>query len=70
MIKDEFGAQLTSLRVQAGLSKYELAEKVQVTVHTISHLEGGRRRPSVELAIRLAKELNVSLDVLLEKVPA
>lgn len=70
MNSKEFGAVLASLRVKAGLSKIELANRIQVSLSTVEHLEGGRRRPSVEVAIRLAKELDVSLDELLEKVPA
>lgn len=70
MKTNEFGTLLAQRRIQAGLSRRDLAEKVQVGTSTISHLEAGRRLPSVEVAIRLSKELNVSLDTLLAKVPA
>lgn len=61
----EFHTRLTALRVQRGLSKRELADVVGIGPGTISHLEMNRRKPSIELAIRLAKELDVSLDVLM-----
>lgn len=68
--ENAFGSLLTELRGKAGLSQSELADKVLVSASTISHLEMGRRLPSIEVAIRLAKELDISLDLLLAEVPA
>lgn len=64
----EFGAYLTQLRVARGLSRRELAEQLDVGPGMIGHLENGLRKPSVEVAIRLAKVLDVSLDSLLGKI--
>jgi putative transcriptional regulator len=60
-----FAKQLTELRTNRGLNQRELAELVQVRPATISHLEMDRLKPSITLALRLAKEFGVSLDVLM-----
>lgn len=49
-------------RTRLGLKQHELAERVGVDQRTISHIERNRRKPSIELAIRLAREFGISLD--------
>ena len=45
-----------------GMTQQELAERVGVTRQTIISIERGRYRPSVELAIRLARVFGVPVD--------
>ncbi|OPX88096.1 MAG: antitoxin HipB [Pelotomaculum sp. PtaB.Bin104] len=51
-------------RKSAGLSQSELARIVGVSVNTISGIELGRIKPSVDTFIRIARACNVSLDIL------
>ena len=44
------------------LTQAQLAEKVQVTVWTISQMELNHYAPSVKLALRIAKVLNTTVD--------
>ena len=46
------------------LTQAGLAEKVQVTVWTISQMELNHYAPSVKLALRIAKVLNTTVDQL------
>ena len=45
-------------------SQEELAEAIQCSPKTISRYETGERCPSLELALRLAKYLELSMDTL------
>lgn len=58
----EFGKRLQSLRRQAGLSQAGLARKSGISIRTIQEYEQQRRRPSIDVAERLAAALGVPLD--------
>ena len=49
---------LINKRTEKGLSQKQLAEVCDTTQMTISNIENGTRRPSPELAQKLAKKLN------------
>lgn len=51
-------------RVICGLSQSELAKRVGVSRQTINMIENGGYNPTVELCIRICKELGVTLDYL------
>lgn len=51
-------------RKKAGLSQEKLGEIVGVTQPYINYIERGIKHPSLELAIRIADALNISLDKL------
>lgn len=52
-------------RVAKGdLTQQELADKVGCSRQTIHSIESGKFVPSVELALRLARELNVKVEEL------
>ncbi|MDP9488234.1 MAG: helix-turn-helix domain-containing protein [Actinomycetota bacterium] len=55
-------------RIQAGLSQDELAEKANVSQHTISEVELGRRRPQGKTLRKLATALEVSIPDLIGEV--
>lgn len=62
---DAIGTRLRKARLRMGLSQRGLAEALGLDPTMISHLEGGRRMPSVDSLVRLADELNVTTDYLL-----
>ena len=49
-----------------GMTQAELAERVGVTRQTIHSIEKGKYKPTIELALRLARELGVAVEDLLE----
>jgi transcriptional regulator with XRE-family HTH domain len=62
---ETLGQRLTRLRKQHGFTQVELAEKVGITQVLISAYETGRAYFSVEMAVRFALVLEISLDELL-----
>lgn len=62
--EDSIARRLTLARIVRGLSQTELAERVGVRSASISGYESGKASPSVDVLIKLAKALNVSLDYL------
>lgn len=61
----DFGNKLKQLRLQAGLTQKQLAERVKVTKSVISYYELQERYPSPEMLIKLANIFHVSTDFLL-----
>lgn len=61
----DFGRKLKELRIQAGLTQKQLAERVKVTKSVISYYELQERYPSPEILIKLANIFHVSTDFLL-----
>ena len=53
-------------RVRRGLSQAEMAEKVGVSQAMYSYYENGWRKPSLEVAKRIADALEISLDELVD----
>lgn len=62
----ELLSHLKALRTEAGLTQAQLAEAVGVSRKTINTVENGVFVPSTVLALKLARELNVSLHELFE----
>ncbi|WP_194293325.1 helix-turn-helix domain-containing protein [Actinomadura macrotermitis] len=61
---DSFGRRLRALRRQQGITQTELAGD-ELSTSYVSLLESGKRRPTVEIALKLAARLNVAPEVLL-----
>jgi len=61
--------RISIFRIEKGLSRNDLAQRVEVNPQTIGFLERGTYSPSVELALRLAKELDVRVDELFSLEP-
>ena len=59
------GQQVKQLRLQHDWSQEELAEMLDVTQGTISHIEQNRNAPSAQIARRLAAIFGVPVDVLI-----
>lgn len=60
MIRLKFGAVLKKLRVRAGLSQEELAEKIFLSRSTVSRLENDKLKLTVEDAIRWGQATQAS----------
>ncbi|MFE0455086.1 helix-turn-helix domain-containing protein [Streptomyces sp. NPDC058914] len=63
-ILDSIGPRLRALRRDRGLTLEALAEDTGISVSTLSRLESGRRRPTLDLLIPLARTHRVALDQL------
>lgn len=61
---DSIGPRLRALRRDRGLTLETLAEDTGISVSTLSRLESGRRRPTLDLLIPLARAHRVALDQL------
>lgn len=56
---------IRELRTSASLSQRKLAKRLGVDASYISHLESGRRDPSIELLRKLAKATNAPISLLI-----
>ena len=65
MDKLTMGDRIREARKQKGLTQEQLAESINVSVESISHIECGSRLPSMQVFIKLIEVLNVSADYLL-----
>lgn len=54
--------KLKIARIQKGLSQQELADLCEVTRQTIGLIEKGKYNPTVNLCIKIAKTLNLTLN--------
>ncbi|MEW9550187.1 helix-turn-helix domain-containing protein [Nonomuraea sp. NPDC050783] len=61
---EQVGPRLRSLRTRRGVSLSALAEATGISKSTLSRLESGQRRPSLELLLPIAQAHQVSLDEL------
>ena len=61
----EFGVKVKSARELKNMKQSELAEKMGVSVQTISAYETGKKIPPLDNAAKICEELNISLDDLL-----
>ena len=66
----KIGLRLYELRSEQHISQAELAEKADLSVSYISHIENGNKRISLEALICVANALGVSIDQLLNGVQA
>ena len=62
-----FGEKLRTLRSQRNMTLRELAERLGFRSHGfVGDLESGRKKPSVELAVEIARLFDVSVDQLVK----
>jgi transcriptional regulator with XRE-family HTH domain len=71
MAKDEgalasVGPRLRALRQQRGTTLSQLAQATGISVSTLSRLESGGRKPTLELLLPLARAHQVTLDELVD----
>jgi transcriptional regulator with XRE-family HTH domain len=58
------GPRLRTLRKHRGLTLQQLADTTKISVSTLSRLESGHRRPTLELLLPIAQAHHVPLDEL------
>ena len=58
-------SRIAALRHAAGLSQSQLAQMLHVGPSAVGMYEQGRRTPSIDILVEMAKQFNVSLDYLL-----
>lgn len=63
---DGVGARLRDLRRRNDVTLAVLAERTGISVSTLSRLESGQRRPTLELLLPLARAYRVTLDELVD----
>ncbi|MBW0092083.1 helix-turn-helix domain-containing protein [Pseudonocardia sp. KRD-184] len=68
-VLSEVGPRLRRLRRQRGVTLAALAELTGISVSTLSRLESGGRRPSLELLLPIARAHRVPLDELVGAPP-
>ena len=61
-VLDGVAPRLRALRARRGLTLAELSEHTGISVSTLSRLESGGRKPTLDLLIRLAGVYQASLD--------
>ncbi|MFC4011257.1 helix-turn-helix domain-containing protein [Nonomuraea purpurea] len=60
------GPHLRSLRVERGATLAQLSKSTGISVSTLSRLESGQRKPTLELLLLLARAHQVQLDELID----
>lgn len=64
------GARIRAARKERKLSSEVVAEKVDIAVESLWHIENGAKRPSLQTLCNIAEVLDVSLDYLVGRVPS
>jgi transcriptional regulator with XRE-family HTH domain len=59
------GDRIREARKQKAFTQEQLAEKLDVSVESVSHIERGTRLPSIQVFIKIIEVLGVSADYLL-----
>jgi transcriptional regulator with XRE-family HTH domain len=68
-VLDGVGPRLRMLRQERGTTLAELAAATGISLSTLSRLEAGQRRPTLELLLPLARAHQVQLDELVDAPP-
>jgi transcriptional regulator with XRE-family HTH domain len=63
------GSRLRAIRKQREMTLADVATETDISVSTLSRLEAGRRRPSLELLLPLAQTYSVQIDELIGAPP-
>jgi transcriptional regulator with XRE-family HTH domain len=69
-VLSETGSRLRAIRRRRGTTLAELAAKTGISVSTLSRLETGHRRPTLELLLPLAQTYGVQIDELIGVPPS
>ena len=59
---EQVGPRLKRIRAQRGVTLTDLSDRTGISTSTLSRLENGQRRPSLELLLPLAQAYRVPLD--------
>jgi len=63
------GARICALRKHAGWNQGELARRLQISTSAVGMYEQGRREPSADMLVDIARVFGVSVDYLLTGAP-
>jgi transcriptional regulator with XRE-family HTH domain len=66
---DAVGSRLKNLRMRRHVTLCDLAEETGISTSTLSRLEAGLRRPTLEQLLPLARAYGVTLDQLVDAPP-
>lgn len=66
---DAVGPRLKNLRMRRKVTLTDLAEETGISISTLSRLEAGLRRPTLEQLLPLARAYGVTLDQLVDAPP-
>jgi transcriptional regulator with XRE-family HTH domain len=66
---DAVGPRLKQLRQRRNITLADLAEETGISISTLSRLEAGLRRPTLEQLLPLARAYGVTLDELVDAPP-
>lgn len=58
------GKMVREVRKKCGLSQAELADMIDVSPQFMSKIENGKKQASLQTVFRIARSLNVSIDLL------
>ncbi|WP_018333714.1 helix-turn-helix domain-containing protein [Actinomycetospora chiangmaiensis] len=68
-ILDNVGPRLRALRTARNLTLTDVAASTNISLSTLSRLESGGRKPTLELLLPLARAFQVALDELVDAPP-
>jgi transcriptional regulator with XRE-family HTH domain len=68
-VLDGVGPRLRTLRTARNLTLTDLADSTGISLSTLSRLESGQRKPTLELLLPLARAFQVALDELVDAPP-
>lgn len=55
---------LKTIRTNKCLSQFEIAKRANISTRAYQNYESGKRKPNIDIALKLAKILNVGLSEL------
>lgn len=65
-ILQNFGQQVKKLRLEAGLSQEEFAEKLGIHRTYMSFIERGQRNPSLKMLFKISRAMKIKLPTLFD----
>lgn len=60
-----FGTSLRRVREKRGYKREQTAERAEISVRFLAAIESGRRKPSLDVLVRLVKAIGASYDEVL-----
>ena len=63
--ENTIGGRIAKRRIELGLTQAQVSEKTNITIPTLSNIEGDKRIPSIDTLIELVPILECSMDYIL-----
>lgn len=61
-IKQMIGIRIKKIRTKRGITQEQLSERININSKYLSSIERGKENPTLDILIKIAESLNVSLD--------